>query len=231
MSELGKMTDEAVMGMLGPAREEDSLAALGPPRPGAKSKPLAPFCLGRELEDGDVPALAAPPPPVTPVQTLSRISSKHHELAALVARGMSDVEISVATGYSGAYLSTLRQDPSFAELVAYYRDQSEIAAVDGLKRLHQLGMSAVDELQKRVDENPDDWSNGSMMRLAELGIIKPLVAQARMAEAGREPTAPVTFNIHFGDEGGGGPEPLTVEGEAREVPPAEEGPEEGPEDA
>ena len=51
----------------------------------------------------------------------ANLSIRHHQLAQLVARGHSDAKMAEITCYGLADISTLKSDPTFAELVAGYQ--------------------------------------------------------------------------------------------------------------
>jgi hypothetical protein len=80
------------------------------------------------------------------------------------------------TGYTPAYVSVLKDDPSFQELVAHYAMQEELHHVDVLERMKMLGLHTLDTLQERLETEPDAFSNRELMEQAELMLVKPLVA-------------------------------------------------------
>jgi hypothetical protein len=109
-----------------------------------------------------------------PRQPLAKIRHSHHEAARLMALGHPDVEISLFTGYTPVHLHNLRNDPAFQELLAHYSGIEEQKFVDVLERMRQLGLNSIDELQERLDSDPESWSKRELLELAELTILKPL---------------------------------------------------------
>ena len=56
--------------------------------------------------------------------------------------------------------------------MAYYEGKVEQEYVDGLERMQVLGLSALDELQARLEADPEGWTKRELMELAELLLIK-----------------------------------------------------------
>lgn len=131
----------------------------------------------RALVPGDIAALSGAV--AAPAQRLLQIRHAHHNLAQLIAKGLAGGEIALVTGYSPAYISSIQNDPAMAELIQYYAIQREQVFVDVLERLKALGLNSVDEIQQRLEAEPEKWSRRELMELAELALIKPQVASAR----------------------------------------------------
>jgi len=72
------------------------------------------------------------------------------------------------TGYSPSRISILQADPAFAELVAYYATQAEQVYLDVHQRLAALGIASMDELQERLESDPESFKNRELMSLVEL---------------------------------------------------------------
>jgi len=143
---------------------------FGPgPRP-----PLAGECLlVRELGPGDVETLRAPGLPATQPPRELRIRNSHHLLAQQIAKGHSMAECALITGYGIATISQIKAAPAFQELVAFYQSEADRVFAEGLERMQALGLSSLDELQHRLESDPDAWSNRELMELSELMLIKP----------------------------------------------------------
>lgn len=127
--------------------------------------------------------------------SLKQIRHTHHQLARLIAVGSADAEASQITGYSPAYISKIKKDPSFEELVEYYAVQKEQIFVDVVDRMRVLGLSTLDELQNRLEEEPEEWSRRELMELAELMLVKPAAARTNLATTASAP--PVSVNVKF----------------------------------
>lgn len=75
----------------------------------------------RELAEGE-----EPPERVT--VSPRQMRNSHHAVAKLCARGLTSAQVSLQTGYSLTHLWVLDKDPSFQELVTFYRrDQDAVA--------------------------------------------------------------------------------------------------------
>lgn len=146
-------------------------------------------------EDADVierpPELGSKPP------TIARLRTAHHALARLLAEGVPAVQASAITGYSPSRISILQNDPAFQELLEYYKSQVAEQYLNVHERLGALGMSAVDELGHRLEEEPESFKNRELMELAEMALDRSLTRDAPAARRGSAlvvefvaPTAP-----------------------------------------
>jgi len=144
----------------------------------------------RELNEADLDLLAGSVgSQITP---LAKLRESHHQLARLLAKGTAQVEAAAITGYSQSRISILKHDPSFQELMEYYRGQVEEIFVDANKRLATLGISVIDELQERLEEAPQDFKPRELMELAELCLDRSLTKGQGPGSA-----APVSVNVTF----------------------------------
>jgi len=139
--------------------EMDILDMLGgaPSARGRKAEPLSMAYL-RDLNAGDVDQILNPPEQGVTTRPLVKLKSAHHTLAKLMAEGIKMVEASAITGYSLSRISILKNDPAFNELVHYYSQQKEQIYLDVHERLAKLGMSAAEELQERLEDDPDSFT-------------------------------------------------------------------------
>lgn len=167
----------------------------------------------RALTSEDVPLLQAPPNVNLPIRPLQTIRHSHHQLARLIASGKPDQEISLITGYSPSYISSLKGGQDFADLISYYGAQKELIFVETMERLKIVGLNTLDELQRRFDEAPEQFTNTQLMELIDLTLIKPTKAQVGLAPAGS--SGPVTVNVQF--VSGAQRAPQVLEGTSREV--------------
>lgn len=139
----------------------------------------------RELGEADLPAIQrARGPKASEGGALLRLRHSHHQLAQLLARGVEETEASLTTGYSRAYISTLKRDASFQELVVGYEAQREELFADTVRRMSSLGLSALDELQARLDEDGASWTKRELMELADLCLVKGRAPAGAPAGAG-----------------------------------------------
>jgi len=121
----------------------------------------------RALKEADLALLgeergsAAPP--------IKRIGERHHALARALASGMSPSEAGILTGYSGSRVSILLDDPTFQELLSFYREDVNAQYRDLHQRLSGLALDAADELATRLEEEPEAFSIGQIIEVTKLG--------------------------------------------------------------
>jgi hypothetical protein len=151
----------------------------------------------RPLTEEDLPALDEAPQAVAR-QRLDpdRMRYVHQRLAQLVALGTKNEVISGLMGYSESYISSIKNDPTFQGLVAHYAENAQLGFVDAAQRLQMFGLSAVEELQKRLDSEPEAWTKKELMDAADMAIAKPLAAQ-RNQVAGSAGGTGLNINIKF----------------------------------
>lgn len=190
-----QLLDELVLGSRGSGRK------VGPPVIVGRVRPLT---------SEDVPALMNPAPLNSKPTPLQSIRHSHHQLARLIAAGKPDQEISLITGYSPAYISSLKLGQDFKALLEYYATQKELIFVDVMERMKVLGLNSVDEIQRRFEDSPESFTTQQLMDLSELMLIKPnkLVPSEALSGGG------VTVNVQFIR-----PPAAPAEGEILEVTP------------
>ena len=124
----------------------------------------------RELNVEDVGALSAPGGPGVP--TIRSIRGSHHRLAQMLAKGMAPTEVSLVSGYSVAWISSLKGDPAFAELLAHYQSEREEVFIDVAERMKEVGLQAVEELQERLVNEPEKFSPGALLDVVDTMLLK-----------------------------------------------------------
>lgn len=111
------------------------------------------------MKDGDLKSQPRP---------LLKLRHTHHTLAKLLADGEREEACQAITGYSQSYVSTVKKDPAFKNLVEYYQSQKKEVYLDVHQRLASLSMDTVEELQDRLLTDPESFSNRELMELGEL---------------------------------------------------------------
>ena len=117
----------------------------------------------RELTLDDLGGLPAPAP-----NRVERLRDSHHALARVLASGLAISEASAITGYSIPRIHRLLEAPAFEELVAFYAARGQAAVANLTDRMSILGHSAAAELQERLDETPDKFSNQGLLKVLEV---------------------------------------------------------------
>lgn len=117
----------------------------------------------REITRDDLPTLSADRG--SKPSALKRIRDSHHALARTLASGVNPAEASAITGYSLSRISILQADPTFEELLSFYRKELVQSFAVVQDRMALLTLDAVSELRDRLEESPDSFSNGEIMEL------------------------------------------------------------------
>lgn len=102
--------------------------------------------------------------------TLSRIRGIHHEIARMLSSGLTPAEVSAVTGYSLSRISILQGDPSFKELLAFYKTKTDEVFVDVRKRMAVLGLDAANELADRLETKPETLSNSQLIEITKASL-------------------------------------------------------------
>ena len=99
---------------------------------------------------------------------LQKIRDHHHQLARLVAEGRRTTDIAFETGMSISRISILKSDPAFMELVEAYRMNLEqikdLAYADHQKKMALTASLALDELNGRLEDTPEDFSHDQLFQ-------------------------------------------------------------------
>lgn len=127
----------------------------------------------RELTPEDLEDLvAAGPLGPRPQSAIAKLRYSHHQVARLLTQGASTAEICLITGYAPGTISGLKADPTFKELLATYSTERAVAFADVLERMKTAGISALEEIQERLNSEPEKWTKRELMEVAELMLVK-----------------------------------------------------------
>lgn len=93
-----------------------------------------------------------------------RIRHTHHRLAEMIVQGgVTLPEMSVVSGLTPRRIMQLKNEPEFRELVNSYEKKKEKIFVDVMERCKILGMSMIEEVQQRLEEDPGSFSNRELL--------------------------------------------------------------------
>lgn len=137
------------MGSIGLDLEVEGLG-----RRGRRAAPLQ-FAVARSLREADLVLLAAPGQ--TQAMPVKRISERHHALARLLAVGTAPSEAAAVVGYELSRVSILQGDPSFAELVEFYRSKVDAEFMDMVGQLAGFSKDVLQELRTRLEDRPESF--------------------------------------------------------------------------
>lgn len=154
----------------------------------------------RELTIQDLVNMATNPPPKVGPPMIQKITSIHHEIAACLARGMSDVEISVKVGRTPQRIHDLKIDPSFKDLMAFYQDQKTDKEIEHGGRVRTLLLDNAEiasmEISDRLN-NPNivkDIPIGELRQIAAHGFDRTVAPPKTAVPIQQVPTQ-ITFNM------------------------------------
>lgn len=151
----------------------------------------------RQLTPSDLPSIQNPPSGTEVVSVVKQLRHSHHRLAELVASGRPPVEISLVTGYSASYISSLKGDPAFNELVAHYEFQKTEIFADAMDRLKSLGLDAIEKLHERLNDPEKTWSNKELMDLVDMSLVAPTQAKPVIGYGGAVQGASLQLEVKF----------------------------------
>lgn len=189
----------------------DSLV-LGSAR-GGKAGPALECHVVRELTAEDLPKLVAPAAIGALVPTLLNLRTSHHQVAQLLAKGEAQQNIALITGYSPSYISNLKRDPAFVELVAHYSAERELIFADTIEQCRVLGLNFKEELQQRLESDPAQFTAREVMDAMKLLLVdmRPQAVGGKGAGGGD-----INIQVSFETQAAGGARP-EIEVEFREV--------------
>lgn len=98
--------------------------------------------------------------------TIKKIRDAHHRLAILIAQGCTGKEISETTGYSISRISILKGDPTFSQLVEFYRAkkiEGNVEEIVGVtKKMIVLHEEVLEEMHDRLQSAPELVTNDTL---------------------------------------------------------------------
>lgn len=146
---------------------------LGAP-PARGRKPAKPLyaSITRQLTEADIKALWDAPEGSlrSSVTTIQKLRTSHHMLAKLIADGVSNNDAALITGYSISYISTIKNEPMFQDLVQHYTSMKAEVYLDVHQRLASLGLDIVEEIQERLATEPESFALRDLKELGELAL-------------------------------------------------------------
>lgn len=148
----------------------DSMIDMALPalRRGRRGSPAVAASYVRDIAPEDFPKImdgkVEAAPSLTSLQT---VRTTHHLAARSLAEGKSVTDTAIITGYSPNRIYQLQQDPTFQELLAYYKDQVREKWLNVQERLAALSLDMTEEAQRRLDEVPDSFTNEELRRWVE----------------------------------------------------------------
>lgn len=120
----------------------------------------------RNLDEADLVLLTASGRSVEP--RLKKIRDTHHAAARSIAGGMKNSEVALVTGYTPVRVSQLLRDPAFIDLVAFYRQNLDVAFAGLYEKFSSFSHELFEELRGRFESDPESFSNSFLADLIKL---------------------------------------------------------------
>lgn len=144
--------------------------------------------ISRPLTAQDLSAPSAESETVAPV--LKHLSDRHRRLARMLAEGLSEQDAGIACGLTESRVSILKADPTFRNLISFYRRQVEATFQSTAERLAELTNLAADEVITRLEEDADKFDLEDLISIVKMGADRTGHAPVSKTAAPN-----VTFNI------------------------------------
>ncbi len=112
------------------------------------------------LESGTTLGVRAPP--------LSAIRHTHHRLAQLLSMGMDETKAAKLCNYTYGYVSVLKADPAFQELLAYYTKGVDEEFADFVSAASDLSLDMMGRLREVLETSPEKLSPTHLMEAIKL---------------------------------------------------------------
>lgn len=161
--------------------------ALGAPRQGRKGGDVSALVYDRDLTEEDIQLLSAPrtiSPPAPAQGCVEALKARQMLAARLVAEGKSNQIVALLTDYQPGYVSSLRGDPMFQEAVAYYKSQIDAAFSNVHERLAVAGLTALQELQNRLEDIPESFTNSGLLEVLETSFDRSIAPSKGAGKGG-----------------------------------------------
>lgn len=118
--------------------------------------------LQRTLAPEDLAMLALEP---VKQPTLKKIRDSHHALARTLASGISNTDAARITGFDPGYISIMKADPAFQELLTFYEEHDEVQQADLRERMTLIALDVSAEIRDRIHNDPESFSHSEMRQL------------------------------------------------------------------
>ena len=139
----------------------------------------------RELNVADV-ALLQSERGIKP-QPLARLRERHHALARNLASGMAPGVAAAICGYELSRVSILQGDPTFRELVEFYREDVNRTYAQVHETLSGLAVDAAIIIRERMEDEPEKIPTSMLAELVKMGADR----------TGNGPSSKQEVNVNF----------------------------------
>ncbi len=163
----------------------DLLAGLDLNIVGRNSAPLTAVVLG-DLTVEDLTTLQTEGSTKAP--QIKKLRERHHALAKAIVDGIPDGDAGIICGYTPSRVSILKADPTFIELMEFYKTTKHERYVELHDKIANLGTDAVDELTERLETAPDTITIGQLVEISKMTLDR----------SGFGPSTTSTINVKHG---------------------------------
>lgn len=124
----------------------------------------------------------------TKATPIKELRDRHHSVARLLASGKKEWEVAAITGYGISRIAILKADPTFRELVEFYRKEVDTAYVDLHEQLAGMAKDAIIVMRERLEDAPEELSDTKLLEMIKLGADR----------TGHGPSSTQNVNVHVG---------------------------------
>lgn len=149
----------------------------------------------RPLTEADLPALREKSSPSARIQNLR---DSHHNIARMIASGLTNVQIANQTGHSLAHASRCRRDPSVIELVAHYRALVTEEWLSEQDQISTMSVAAIAKGLRTIHDHFDDAdAAGELVPMNRaLSVVSDLMDRFGYGKK----SATLNMNVNYADE-------------------------------
>jgi hypothetical protein len=149
----------------------------------------------RELTATDLGLLSTERGIQKPIANLKRLSERHKNVARLVARGYTNCQVALMTGYTEATVSNLKHDPAFQELQSIYSREVDIDFATADEKLVGIFHDSMDQLRDKLDASAEEEDEKEKLSVSQLLEISKFAAD----RSGHGPqTKSTNVNVNVG---------------------------------
>lgn len=87
-----------------------------------------------------------------PARSVERLKTRHHEIARLMAAGLTDTEVAETMAVSMPHLNLLKRSPAFQQLLFTYMSIRDQSAIDMGVRIKQAASLSLEKLTEKLAE-------------------------------------------------------------------------------
>jgi hypothetical protein len=122
----------------------------------------------RELTVHDIELINAGGQGQVKQKPLQRLRDRHHAVAKFIAAGRTYREAAVICGYVPERVTSLMTDPTFRNLVRFYREQEDREYVNAMEQLSGLNRDLILLMRERVEDEPEKLKTDTLLEAIKI---------------------------------------------------------------